>query len=198
MPDFHPSERYPDLSTDRLSIVANILARERDAAAADHHPERGETEFSLGVSAWERTKSAIIAASQMYPWLRIADGETPGPSPFTFQIGIYPIRFYHGTADDTPPRYLLRCDVEQLEMKIDYAIPNGHILRFAVETNAIHRTATIELIEVDQFKEIAWRHSVAFSATADVTPFPTTQKAGVDLGAPKVEVIKGARKVEVD
>jgi hypothetical protein len=198
MPDSHPSQRYPDLTTERLSIVANILAKERDDAAADHHPERGETEFSLGVSAWERTKSAIIAASQKYSWLRIADGETPGPSPFTFQIGVHPIRFYHGTADDTPTRYLLRTDVEQLEMKMRGALPAGHILRFAVETNAIHRAVTIELIEVDTFKEVVWRHSVAFSATADVTPFPTTQKAGVDLGAPTVEVIKSARKTEAE
>ena len=74
MADFHPSLRYPDLSAERLSIIANILAKERDDAAADHHPERGETEFTLGVSAWERTKSAIIAASQKYTWLRIAEG----------------------------------------------------------------------------------------------------------------------------
>jgi hypothetical protein len=165
MPDFHPSERYPDLTSDRLSIVANILARERDDAASDHHPERGETEFSLGVSAWERTKSAIIAASQNYSWLRIADGETPGPSPFTFQIGVYPIRFYHGTSDEMPTRYL---------------------------------TTTIELIEVDKFGEVVWRHAVAFSATADITPFPSTQKAGVDLGAPTVEVLKGVRKTEAE
>src|SRR5688572_17755485 len=115
MLEFHPSQLYPDLTADHLSIVANILAKERDDAASDHHPERGETEFTLGVGAWERTKSAIIAASQKYTWLRIADGETPGPSPFTFQIGVNPIRFYHGTADDTPTRYLLRTDVEQLE-----------------------------------------------------------------------------------
>ena len=198
MPDSHPSQRYPDLTAERLSIVANILAKERDDAAADHHPECGETEFSLGVSAWERTKTAIIAAAQQYTWLRIADGENPGPSPFTFQIGVYPIRFYHGTADDTPTRYLLRSDVEQLEMTFDHALPTGHILRFAIETNAIHRTTTIELIEVDQFKEVAWRHSVPFSATAEVMAFPTTQRAGVDLGAPKVAVIKGARKVEAE
>jgi hypothetical protein len=196
MPDFNPSDRYPDLTADRLSIVANILARERDDAALDHHPERGETEFSLGVSAWERTKSAIIAASQKYSWLRIADGDTPGPSPFTFQIGVYPIRFFHGTAEEMPTRYLFQSEIEQLVIPFRNALPSGHILRFAVDTNAIHRTTTIELIEVDKWGENVWRHPVAFSATTDVVPFPTTQKAGVDLGAPTVEVLKGVRKTE--
>ena len=83
-------------------------------------------------------------------------------------------------------------------MKIPEALPAGHILRFAVDTNAIHRTRIVELIEVDPFHENVWRHSVPFSVTADVTPFPTTQKAGVDLGAPTVEVIKGARKAEAE
>jgi len=196
MSDSHPSQRYPDLTPERLAIVGNILAKERDDAAADHHPERGETEFSLGVSAWERTKAAIIAASQLYTWLSIADGETPGPSQFTFQIGVYAIRFYHGTPEETPTRYLLQSDAEQLQIPIENALPAEHILRFAIETNAIHRTTNIELIEVDAYGEVVWRHAVPFSANAEITPFPTTQKSGVDLGAPTVEVIKSVRKTQ--
>jgi hypothetical protein len=199
MADKHPSDRYPDLTSERLGTVASILARERDDAATDHRPEKGETDFTLGVSAWERTKAAIIHAAQDHRWLHIVDGGEAGPSEFVFSIGVYPFRFYHGTPKETPTRYLLRTEVEkQYPLFFDanqQLLPKGHCLRFSIATNGRRRTATIELVEIDQYEEIVDTWTIPFSATSTVTVFPGAQKAeGVDLPAPAVEVIQSERK----
>lgn len=191
-----PWESFPDLTLERLSIVAQILRRERDDAAVDHRADRGETEFALGVSAWERTKYALIVTSPNYNWLHIINGVNAGPSHFIFQIGIFPVRFYHGSYEDTPARYLLVSDEEKDALKLEHELAGGHFLRFGIETDAKHRTKNIELIEYDGFGEVVHRFSVPLDATATVTRFTVPQREGVNIAPPTVEVIQLERKQE--
>src|SRR5438105_12461734 len=100
-----PSDHYPGITTDRILLVGNIIRKARDGAALDHHPEKFETNWSLGVRGFERTCGALAWESQNLPWLTIPSGSGGGPVHFVMCIGGHPVRFYHGEPDDVPSRY---------------------------------------------------------------------------------------------
>src|ERR1700722_19795093 len=104
MNDFKPWIKYPSLSRDRLSMVANIIRRVRSETVLLHEPHNGDDEWSLGCRAYRRTCFAIREASQSNKWLRVLT--QAANLQFSFAIGEIPLRFYRGKADDLPERYL--------------------------------------------------------------------------------------------
>ena len=199
-----PADDYPDLTLDRLVIVGNLLRNARDGAANDHHPDRYETSFSLGVSAWERSKGELVAASYLHPWLTIGQGGGTGATHFIFQIGIYPIRFCHATAEEELPyRYRKlsfdegRLQRQQGALAMPGALPEGHSFRIGIVTNKeTHRTVRIKLIEFDNItSEIVREFLIPLAAaTTTITPFVAHQKQGVEVPPPAVEVKRVDRK----
>lgn len=91
--DSTPSQVHPDLTNERLSILARVITDVRLDAAETHEPDKGDTAWGFGTRACERQIHAIRKASEVYPWLRIIN---PGRQ-FVFQIGAVPARIYKGT-----------------------------------------------------------------------------------------------------
>ena len=196
MKNWNPETDYADLKREYLIMLGALFRRARDEAAGDHRPEKGESAFALGVSAWERTKFELIRASQMFKWLTIVSGATNGASHFIFRVGTYPIRFYHGAPEEILTRYLLISPEEQQALKIPGQLPNGHILRVSIETGQHNKTTGVALSEYDGAGEIVHSFQIpltftatqgATSSSSTVTPF-VSEKQGVELGPPAVEV----------
>jgi hypothetical protein len=194
-----PWEAYPALGPDRLVIIGDVIRRCRDEAATDHRPDRGESNWSLGVRGFERTCAALTWASAEHPWLTVASGVGGGPVHFIFRIGILPIRFYRGSPDDAPEKYRQASFQEfreqQQALELDEGLPPHRCLRISIELDAIGRTAAVYLAEFD---ELAGEAVNAFeipllSGDVSVAPF-VEEKPGVELPPPAVELISAARR----
>ena len=72
--DFLPWIKYPDLSLDRLCILAELIRSVRHHAIALHEPENGDGDWCLGCRIYERTCFAIREAAKKYDWLGIIPG----------------------------------------------------------------------------------------------------------------------------
>jgi hypothetical protein len=192
-----PWTTYEDLTLDRLIVVAEILRKVRDDAANDHLPQKGEGQLTLGVGAWERSKFALCEARQQHTWLRVAHGEGKGATHFIFQIGVFGVRFYHGDPNDPPLNYRKLTYEEkgasQGALQLGQ-LPDGNALRFAVVTGKDNKTTAVHLVEFHEDSQETLRTFAIPLTTADkVTPF-VTQKEGVELAPPNVEIVKKHEK----
>src|SRR4051812_17145089 len=93
---------YPGLTQDKILIIADIVRQARIGAAEDHHPEKFETNWSLGVRGYERTCGQLTWAQQEYPWVRVVSGASGGPVHFVMSVTGHAMRFYRGSPDDIP------------------------------------------------------------------------------------------------
>ena len=148
-----PWATYPGVTAERLAEVANTIWAARNEAADDYRPDKGETNWSLGVCAFERTCYAVSQASIASSWLTIKSGTGGGPVVFVFSIGGHPVRFFRGEPEDIPERYRMlpfpECD-EQREAAKQYALlPPGRALRFVIENDSTGRPVVIYLVEMD-------------------------------------------------
>lgn len=195
--NWKPWTTFEDLTLDRLVIVAEILRRIRDETADDHHPEKGEGQLTLGVGAWERSKFALCQARSQHTWLRVAHGEGKGATHFIFQIGVFGVRFYHGDPDDPPLNYRKLTYEErgasQGALNLGQ-LPDGHALRFAVVTGKDNKTVAVHLIEFhEDSQETICSFQIPLTTADKVMPF-VSQKEGVKLAPPAVEVVPQQKK----
>jgi hypothetical protein len=207
MANWLPRIDYPDLSRDRLEIVADLMIGARDGVASDHKPDTGESSWSAGVRSYERTEVALINAQPKYEWLRVVTGADAGPSMFVFKIGLHPIRFLHGTPDDIPAKYEKPVLPEIAEMQhalaLDAALPQNRILRICVETDPQTMKATrVTLAELNKktgelLNEFLIRGVTIVTHPAPVVPFApiATAPDGVVMKAPDV-TLKASKKKE--
>jgi hypothetical protein len=117
--DRKPWQCHPDLSEERLVLVARVLMEVRADAVRDHMPEKGEGPWSLGCAAYERSLAALEAKSREWPWLGIV---TRAGLYFVFSIGTAPVRFYVGDHDENPESRRYRCyesEFRQLELAFE-------------------------------------------------------------------------------
>jgi hypothetical protein len=201
MPNWIPWSHYPGLTLDRLSIVAQLLVNARDGAVDDHRPHTGESSWSLGVRAYERSEIAIISASKTHHWLRVIAGQGGGPSMFVAAIGPHPTRFCHGAPDDIPAKY--ECGVfPEMQgifeaMKLDGGLPEDRILRFVVSTGNDLRVTEVELVELNEKTGEPLNRFAIYAANSASNPIvaftPTAPAKGVVLKAPPV-TLKGEKK----
>jgi len=149
---WHPWNDYPGLSLDRLLCVGDIIRVARDGAADDHRPEMHETNWSLGVRAYERTCGALRWATQSHAWLTIVTGFDGGPVHFVMSIGGHAVRFCRGSPDNVPERYRHPSFPELLEqqhaLELDGELPLGRSLRIAIDNDKDGRPESIHLVEI--------------------------------------------------
>ena len=176
-PEFEPWLRYPDLTAQRLSIIANEFRRVRSDCVALHKPEDGDGDWSLGCRIYERSFFAIRQLSKKHPsWLTIVP-ELKALQ-FCFCIGSVPLRYYKGDPEDPPSRSLVQSpgEIEQTQLCIRFeGRPTvDTILRLAVEVDAMRQASSVSLIEIDEFKEVVGKYRIPFDAQAlNVTPMQT-------------------------
>jgi hypothetical protein len=152
MSTFEPWQKYPDLTKDCLSTIANIIRRVRREVVALHEPNHGDGPWSLGCRAYERSCAAIREAAGSYDWLLILP-ETHSLG-FSFAIGSVPFRFYRGNPDEPPYNYQFKSYGEihhlQLWLDLDRGLrPIDSVLRLAVETDGVGEVSAVTLVEMD-------------------------------------------------
>jgi hypothetical protein len=150
-----PWERYPGLTLDKLLVTADIVRQARTGAAEDHHPEKFETNWSLGVSGYERTCGQLTWSQQEYPWLCVTSGAGGGPVHFVMTVAGHAMRFYRGEPDEIPTRYKTLSFPELIELQkahvLNSSLAENRGLRLAVDLDRSSGMPTdIYLVEMDE------------------------------------------------
>lgn len=189
-----PWDDYPNLTVDRLRCVGDLIREAREGAANDHRPEMNETNWSLGVRAYERTCGAVRWATAMYPWLSVVAGLKGGPVHFVMSIGGNPVRFYRGSPDHVPERYREASFPELLEqmraLEHDGALPQGRSLRIVIENNKDGRPESISLVEISDDTGIATNAFVIPPTSQSVVaPFAAANEPPVYIGPVSAEPV---------
>ena len=156
---WQPWNDYPGLTLDRLLCVGDLIRVAREGAADDHRPEMNETNWSLGVRAYERTCGAVRWARATHVWLNVVAGLQGGPVHFVMSIGGHAVRFYRGSPDHVPERYRQRSFPELTQqmhaLELDGDLPLGRSLRIVIENNEDGRPGSIYLVEISDDTGIA-------------------------------------------
>ena len=172
--DLNPSEKYPPLSDERLSLIANSLREERNNTLALYDPLGGDNEWSHGCRVYARSCFRVRRLVEKHPWLSIV-GEEPKLR-FTFAIGGIPIRFYRGSPDDPPGNYLVTTFGELKQRQLFEGLrPLDRILRLAIETDSEGRASTVKLVELDEAGEATGVYLIPFGV-ADRNAIPLESK----------------------
>jgi len=168
MNNFKPWAKYPSLTQDRLSVIANLISDVRRGAVALHDPASGDSEWSLGCRVYSRTCDAIRKAADIYNWLHILD-ESENLR-FSFAIGDVPFRFYRGKPDEPPERYCIATFGElhylQGSLPLEGLRPLDKVLRLAVETNSKRQVSTVTFVETDEVGNVTETYAIPFDAEA--------------------------------
>jgi hypothetical protein len=193
---FEPWLRYPELTKERLAILASIIRDVRDTLALLHEPDAGDRASSFACRAYDRTYYSIEQASKKYGWLRILPDKEK-PLRFTFAVGHVPLRFYHGDPNDPLGRYLQvsYMEIHQRQQALDFGlpIPPDGILRVAVETDPTGRVARVSVLEMDVNRNISDTYVIPFEI--ERMPIPMLPRP-VETPAPEIEMIQNEDDVQ--
>lgn len=198
VPQFEPWSKYPDLTKERLSVVADIIRKVRHEAVLSHEPEKGDTNWGLGCRTYERTCSAFRAEAPKYAdWFAILP-ETRALQ-FSFAIGAVPFRFYRGTPNDPPDRYTI-CSYGELHhqqwcLALEGLRPPDNVLRLAIETNPMTLEVTVvSVVEVDTAGNPIASYLIPFKQRS--TPVVSVmQTKPVELAPPQIQALDNIEEV---
>lgn len=184
-----PTQFHPDLTADRLRVVADLLLEARSSALASIDRSRGDGAWVLGTMGHSRCSHSISLAADQYDWLEVVDPSLH----FVFRIGSAMMRFYRGDSEN-PPANTLRQHYPELEamkqMPLKFGagdhVDGGH-LRIAIETAVDGSVERLVLVKVqpggivdDRF--VFWKCEVPVAADVIVLypPVPL-EPASVDF-----------------
>jgi hypothetical protein len=189
MSDFQPWSKYPDLTKERLSVIAGIIRRVRIETLALHDRGGGDNQWSLGCRIYSRTCHALREASSLYEWLTILpETETLR---FSFAIGYVSFRFYRGKPDDPPERYLMSTYGElhhlQRTLQIEGLHPLDKVLRLAVEPDTTE-VCQVTFVEVDEGGNVTETYRIPMEA--EEKKVTLLEAKPVDLPPPTLEPLK--------
>jgi hypothetical protein len=191
-PNFNeaPWTKYLSLSEDRLVLVADALRQARRGAVLRHEPHQGETPWSLGCVAYERSRRAIRKVGEHNKWLAILP-ESSSLS-FSFSIGSVPVRFYRGNDEEPPSNYLHKtyAELQHIQLVIQFdgsAESQEHVIRVAVETDAEGNASSIFLVELDDRGHVTGSYLIPDIAQTNVLPL---QPKPLDLAPPSIAPIQ--------
>ena len=186
---FEPWIEYPEVTKDRLVVIANIIRDVRNSAAEKYDPSAGDGPWSLGCTGYERTCNKLSEAGRDHPWLSV-NRINGNPLCLCFCIGLVPFRFYRGQADDPPQKYRSvtypELSSRQLALDLGVAIPSDGTLRLAVETDALGRAKTISVVELDELGEPIRRYIVPEGQSDNVLPL---RPRPIETPAPIIEPV---------
>lgn len=198
MSNFEPWAAYPSVSVDRLSVVAAIFRRVWHEAVQLHDPEAGDTTWSLGCRVYSRICHELRQAAAKHDWLTIVP-ESDNLA-FTFAIGAVPFKFYRGSPEDPPSRFLAMTYGElrhqQLAFDIEGVRPLDAILRIAVETFPDGEVSAVSVVEMDTAGSVTGTYCIPMDfELSNVTPMKAKP---VELPAPNLEPIEHEQQKEND
>lgn len=184
-----PWEYHPDLTEERLKIVAGMLVKGRHAALDRHDEEAGDNGWTLGCSAFQFCRHRILKAvdSGDYPWLDAIDRSLQ----LVFKIGEVPVRIFKGDADEPTDRTLRQSLVElrQLELLFDEHDEGRDLAyRFAIETDIEGNVLAVKFAGLrGESAVLVWDVPLDGAASA-VGTVGRAASESVDLAPPLVEV----------
>ena len=131
-----PWDYHSDLTAERLTIVAQLIADGRQVAVELFDWEAGDNGWTLGCRAFQFARARILRAadSGKFPWLDVIDRTLQ----LILKIVEVPVRIYRGDADEPTDRTVRQTlnELKQLSLLFDER-DEGRALayRFAIETD---------------------------------------------------------------
>jgi hypothetical protein len=188
MREREPWSIHPDLTSDRLIAIGQLILQGRNDALDRHDPDVGADPWTLGCNAFQYQRFQISKAvtDGSFPWLSIIDPSMQ----FVFRIGAVPMRFYRGEADDPTPRTLRQSFPELRQFSL---FPKGteardYTHRLAVETDIDGAVTSIKYVATNgDTPEFFWDIPLTASV-APIRPVDENPAGGVELPPPTVEL----------
>lgn len=129
-----PWDYDPELTAERLSKIAQLLAWGRHDAVDRHDPGVGGNPWTRGVCAYQYGCFRVLCAAETpgFEWLRIID---PGKR-FQFSINSRPLRFWRGDPTEPSIRVASPTPHEQYLLDFEDGVSlDGVVMRIAVTTD---------------------------------------------------------------
>ncbi|HYG49229.1 MAG TPA: hypothetical protein VD846_14955 [Allosphingosinicella sp.] len=181
-----PWDYHPDLTAERLIEVALLIRRGRHDAVERFESEVGDDNWTLGCRAYKFGQFRITEAhnADRLPWLNIIDPSMR----FIFGIGLVPVRFYRGDAEEPSAK---TCRVAFPEFnQLSIAFPEEEndplIFRFAVETDFDGSVLAIKFVGLrHQQTVLCWEVPLPVATVVRLSPIEMGDE-GVELAPPQV------------
>lgn len=181
-----PWDIHPDLTEERLQVLARLIREVRGKALLLHEPAEGDSNWGLGCRAHERTCYAIKQAAENNSWLKVIEGSLH----FVFQIGKVPIRFYRGEADNPSPRSLRRNypEIEANQGSLPFAsVELDWFWRLAIETDISGEVYRVVMVQVAEGGDTKNPWPIPFEAPViPLVPIVPLRQEGIVLPPPEV------------
>ncbi|MCB1736911.1 MAG: hypothetical protein KDI42_02195 [Gammaproteobacteria bacterium] len=186
-----PWDIHPDLTEDRLAIVARILAETRNEEVkrtVDPHA----VAWGLGCMAFNRCKVAIERAEFMHgTWLRVLDHSNG----LVFTIGEVPARFLKGDPDHPNPKALAVRHAEVRQMHFaEFDSPEVHLWRFLIDTDVNGRAIKVHFVGLSETGSTVshWEWTYR-EAVVPITRSAKARGEALKLGRPAVKPKQGGK-----
>ncbi|WP_288430358.1 hypothetical protein [uncultured Agrobacterium sp.] len=180
-----PWDYHPELTSERLVKIAQLLALGRGDAVDRFDPLIGDDNWTLGVHAYSCSCFQISRAAEAsgFEWLKVVD-----PSKhFQFSVGGVPMRFWRGDPSSPSSKISLATPSEQLLLELEPNVPTAGVLfRLGVTTDVDGALlgASFVALRNDQ-PELIWPIPIS-EAEPLIVLIDDDRPEGVDLPAPAV------------
>lgn len=183
--DKKPWEINPELTKDRLCLLAKIIKEVRNKAVSLYDPSEGDGPWSLGCRIYERTINKIEREAASLTWLKIYREKLY----FVIIINDVSLRFYKGKVD-TPTGRTLRQkfpEAKSEQLMFDFESQREWFWRIAVDTETDGSVLRTSLAQYD--KAGNYRNEWEIPITDPVSIVSTVKQIrheAVDLGKPPI------------
>lgn len=189
-----------DLTQERLIALANFIATVRAEVIDLHDEEMGDTRLSLGIRAYEcsRTRINRQSESERFPWLHkvTPDGR------FTFAIGSTPVRYTRNDAEDLPDRKLIVSQDAQWQMSLlEAEVQQYNNIRwfFVFDTQFDSAADAVFFVGYTEHGEIICQWEVPIENTPTIlSVVEANSPTPVELPKPKIGIKPPPKEVPVE
>ncbi len=182
-----PWDFHPDLSRDRLQLVAEVLRHVRRDSIRRHDPAVFDTSWTLGCAIYGRSAEMLArVGAELWEWFRVIQP----PLEFVFAVGAVPMRFCRDDPDNPEIQHLRVTDAEFRQSEFAFGCSTVDLLwRIVVVANPAGEPDSVVVIAVTPSGDIHCKYVVPEleGAIAFITnPVIARPGPGVELPPPMV------------
>ncbi len=181
-----PWEIEPELTKDRLCLLAETIKQVRDKTVSMYDPDEGDGPWSLGCRIYERTINKIERKAEALRWLKIYREKLF----FIIIINGVPLRFYKGKVDAPTLRTLRQRKFPELrneQLMFDFESQREWVWRIAVDTDidgSVLRASVAQYDKIGNHRN-EWEIPITDPVTV-VSPVEQVQHEAVELDKPRI------------